>query len=262
MQKPHPSLVEQALSEDEPCLLGPNKTISWSSVGTTHAGRIRYFNEDAYLDLCEQQLWLVADGLGGHDRGDFASKNIVKLFRDFQRKPVLSDSLCDIEARLHEANSRCRSAFKGKRIGSTVAALFESHGRSFCIWAGDSRIYRLRAGKLALLTADHSVAHEKYLKGELSLAQTVNHPSAHVLTRAVGVHRDLKLELVDDSIEAKDRYLLCSDGLYNDLSFKTIEDFLLLDTPSQALDALLNAALNEGGRDNITAIVVDAKASV
>ncbi len=254
MQPKHPPLNEQHSIEST----ANEPQIPWHSAGRTHVGRVRHINEDAFLESSDQSFWLVADGMGGHKRGDFASKTIVQNLSGFSKNNGLSSNLQDIEERLFTANENCQAAYKGKRVGSTVAALFESHAMCFFIWAGDSRVYRMRDHSLELMTEDHSIAQEKFANGELSLEEAATHPSAHVLTRAVGAHRNLKLDLRYSDYKAGDRYLICSDGLYNDLTFEEIGELLDEGSIEQALNQLVECALDKGGNDNITAIVTEA----
>lgn len=258
MQPSHPSLLEQSGTESESHSHETTISTRWTSVGASHVGRVRHLNEDAFLQADEENLWVVADGMGGHKRGDFASKTIVNMLKPFNKRISLADSLSDIENRLMAASAECQAAFKGKPVGSTVAALFHSNNMCFFIWAGDSRIYRLRDNTLEIMTEDHSVAQEKFARGELSAEEAATHPSAHVLTRAVGVHRKLQLELRSSPTQEGDRYLLCSDGLYNDVSFDKIHSHLTQPDPSKALDLLIEGALDKSGRDNITAVIVSA----
>lgn len=239
--------------------LSDSSSVNVQSCGATHKGHIRFMNEDAYLELPEQKLWAVADGMGGHKRGDYASQAVVNALQGFSRhaKAALGDIVEDLQNRLVEANDTCQKAFKAKRVGSTIALFFECGGYGFCLWAGDSRIYRLRDGKLEQMTRDHSLAQEKYDKGELSQCEAEVHPSAHILTRAVGVHRHLKLELRCSPVMTGDRYLLCSDGLYNDAYIDKMLTQLLLEPQDDALKGLIQLALDDGGRDNITGIIID-----
>ena len=234
--------------------------LTWQSEGRTHIGKVRYKNEDAYLESAAESLWLVADGMGGFSRGDYASQAIVKSLSEFTKLDTMSSSIQDIEARLIATNDKCLTAFKGKRIGSTVAALFSFENYCYFLWAGDTRIYRLRDGEFKQMTTDHSVAQEKLDRGELSYQEARDHPSAHQLTRAVGAHKNLTLALRRDEAKPNDRFFICSDGLYYAMSDEEMQS--KLDLPvDEALDALFSRALDFGGRDNITAIIIDAKNS-
>lgn len=231
--------------------------VVWQSAGHSHVGRVRQLNEDAFFNSTDLGLWAVADGMGGHSRGDYASKVVVESLVHFAVQQSLPETIVHLEARLREAHGICRSTFRGERVGSTVAALLSYSPYVFCVWAGDSRIYRLRENRLKLMTRDNTVAQEKYARGELTASQAATHPTANILTRAVGVHQTLHLDLDFDRVAPEDRYLICSDGLYNHLSFADIERYLSGPT-AQALDTLVDRALQAGGRDNITAIITEA----
>lgn len=240
-------------------------SIQVNSCADTHKGWVRFVNEDAYLELPKERLWVVADGMGGHKRGDYASKTIINALKNFSRKKShkktsLLSLIEEVQNRLSEANDACQKAFQARRVGSTVTLLFEFGGYCFFLWAGDSRIYRLRDDKLLQMTRDHSLAQEKYEKGELNQDEAKAHPSAHILTRAVGVNRHLKLELRCSPTKPGDRYLLCSDGLYGGLGTQEIETTLGLKIREDALQGLMTSALDNGGRDNITIIIVDIDA--
>lgn len=237
------------------------QSLAWASHAGSHVGRVRKTNEDAYIELGNEGLWAVADGMGGHSRGDHASMLVVQALESFTRPDRLTHGLKNIDARLQSANTECQKAFEGEKTGSTVAALFQHGGKCCCIWAGDSRVYRLRDNELTMLTHDHSVAQERHARGELSAIQAALHPGAHVLTRAVGIHKHLRLSYLLESAQANDRYLLCTDGLYNKLSLHRIAKLLGEAPLPSALNNLIHYALDENGSDNITAIAVEAKAN-
>ncbi len=222
---------------------GAASAITWHSASKTDVGRVRPINEDAFLDSQEQRLWVVADGMGGHSRGDFASSAVVKQLRTFLPQGLLLASLQDLETRLQAANEQCRTAFRKHRPGTTVVAMLAHGGYCFFLWAGDSRAYRLRDGELVQLTEDHKPAHQ-----------------THALTRAVGIREKLQLDLRHTPVQHGDRFLLCSDGLYNPVEPADLRSLLAQGTPEEACAALLTSALAGGGRDNITIIVVDAGA--
>lgn len=242
--------------------IAPNdRPFCWYSVGRSHAGRQRNLNEDAFLNAPERGLWAVADGMGGLARGDYASGVVAESLLHFSGDSSLSKSIMNIEVKLREAHAICRNTFHGERVGSTVAALFAYGSYGFFLWAGDSRIYRLRNAQLTQMTQDHTVAQDKCARGELRPSQVPFHPSAHVLTRAVGVHHTLHLDLQYAVIEPGDRYLLCSDGLYNELAFNDIERSMGGSSVDDAVKLLIDHALDRGGRDNITAIILEARSA-
>lgn len=234
-------------------------SFNWRSVGLSHAGKVMTLNEDAFFNSVEQGLWAVADGMGGLARGDFASGTTMDALVHFVRKDRLTHNIRDLEMRLRSAHENCRMSFRGERVGSTVAALLSHGQRAFLLWAGDSRVYRLRDGLLEQMTNDHTVAQEKCARGELNPAQADRHPSAHILTRAVGVHQTLHLELDYHTVKQADRYLICSDGLYNPLDSADLATHLAHNNLETAVNDLVNQALQRGGDDNITAVVVEAQ---
>lgn len=237
----------------------PAPVITWQSAARSHAGRVRQLNEDAFFNSAEQGLWAVADGMGGLARGDYASGVVAEAFVHFVRQPSLTLNIMNLEARLAEAHKNCRHTFKGEQIGSTVAAMFAFGSYCFFLWAGDSRVYRLRDNVLVQMTVDHTVAQQKCARGELRPSQVAFHPAAHVLTRAVGVHQTLHLDLHFERVEEADRFLLCSDGLTKELSSSEILQGLQISSIGDAVEALIDNALQKGGRDNITALVIDTQ---
>ncbi len=235
------------------------RTLEWHSTSRTDVGRVRPVNEDAFLDSPEQRLWVVADGMGGQSRGDYASGAVVKQLSAFPHHGSLLVNLKDLEDRLQAANERCRTAFRNKKPGTTVVALLAHGNYCFFLWAGDSRVYRLRGNTLELLTEDHSVARQMHQRGEITAEEAEKHPKAHVLTRAVGVRDKVQLDLGHAEVHAGDRFLLCSDGLYNPLEPADIQASLALGGPGEACESLVDLAMERGGPDNITAIIVEAR---
>ena len=228
----------------------------WFSCAASDVGHVRKINEDAFLDAREQSLWVVADGMGGHSRGDRASQVIVEKLHDFVAAETAKASLDDLDGRLGEANRFCRESAEGKMMGSTVAALYLHGDRAHLMWAGDSRVYRVRSGAFVQLTEDHSLVQELHRLGELTAEEAENHPSSNVITRAVGVGDELELQHRQVDLEPGDRFLLCSDGLFKDVRAVEVRDNLMRPSPRQALDALVALALRRGGTDNVTGIVV------
>ena len=233
---------------------GPLSTVTRHG---THIGHIRRINEDALFVNEQEGLWLVADGIGGHGNGEKASRIVVEHVEGYRRSHSIEKCLADVEARLLQANEACRSIPGGGTLGTTVAALLVCQSEAGFLWAGDSRTYRLRDGDLTLVTEDHNLAQERCRRGETSQDAAQRLPSANVLTRAVGIHKDLRLEAHIAQIVASDRYLISTDGLYKELPLETIRQMLSGPFNDQILQALIDEALNRGGRDNITGIVVD-----
>jgi len=228
----------------------------WFSCAETNLGHVRKINEDAFLDAREQSMWAVADGMGGHSRGDRASHSIIDALHTFTASENALDSVEDILKRLGEANALCRQLAQGSVMGSTVAVLYIHENKAFVLWAGDSRIYRQRDGVFSQLTDDHSLVQELHRLGELTADEAENHPSGNVITRAIGVADDIEVQVRQVDAQPGDRFLLCSDGLFKDVKPQEVGQNLALPSPRQALDRLVKLALRRGGTDNVTAIVV------
>jgi len=237
-------------------LQNSSQTLHWQSSAGTDIGNVRPLNEDAFFVSNTERIWCVADGMGGLSRGDYASNAVVKALTDFTQRTSLKDNLIDLENRLQQVNQTCQTAFRGKRLGTTAALLFAFNQHCFFIWAGDSRIYRLRNNSLEQITQDHTVAQQNLQSHHPQTSQ------AHILTQAIGVHKNLALELQHADVQANDRFLLCSDGLYNSLDHASMTKLLAKGDTAAALQGLIEKALAEGGQDNITAIVVDAQDEV
>lgn len=232
--------------------------LQWRSSSASKLGFVRSVNEDALLDAREQNLWVVADGMGGHSFGDEASKAIIDHLAGFRRRDDLQANINELKERLAMAHEQCRSYGKGQLMGSTVATFFVHDPYCVFLWAGDSRIYRYRDNTLLQMTEDHSLVQGLVSIGELQKEDMDKHPSSHIITRAVGVHTDLDLELRHDEIQTGDRYLICSDGLYKDVTENEIHERMGSATIEECLDNLVNLALDRGGTDNTTAIIVQA----
>ena len=228
-----------------------------STLQGTHIGCARRSNEDALFVNEREGLWLVADGIGGHGNGERASATVVEHVEGYCQSQSIEMCLADIETRLSQANEACGNISGSGASGTTVAALLFCQSKALFVWAGDSRIYRMRGGELALVTEDHNLAYERYRRGELSLDEAQQLPSANVLTKAVGISQHLRLQTHFDELEVGDRYLISTDGLYKEFTFESLQQRLSDPCVDQILQALIDEALNQGGKDNITGIVID-----
>lgn len=199
---------------------------------------------------------MVADGMGGHSRGDRASQSIIDALHDFKSQPNALEGIDDLLIRLNRANDICRQVAQGQVMGSTVAVLYLCGDSAYALWAGDSRIYRHRHGEFTQLTDDHSLVQELHRLGELTADEAENHPSSNVITRAIGVADDIDIQVRQVDLLPGDRFLLCSDGLFKDVKPSEVDANLALPSPRQALGELVKLALRRGGTDNVTAIVV------
>lgn len=234
---------------------------AWRSAARTDTGKVRARNEDAFLAQPEQGLWVVADGMGGHQNGALASRLIVEYLAE-PSEGDLQQRLTELRKRLHDLNRRLgqeltvTAAQPDPVIGSTVVALLIEDDRAACIWAGDSRCYLWRGSRLYQLSRDHSLLQQLIDEQQLSPAEAARHPAAHALTRAIGASEELKLEILELDVLPGDAFLLCSDGLYQGLSADALGAALNLPSPLLALNRLFQQALHGPARDNLSAVVI------
>lgn len=231
------------------------------SAGRTDRGKVRELNEDAFLDCPERGLWVVADGMGGHQSGEVASRLIVSTISDVARHSCLDSRLGAVRESLLGVNHRLvQNIFPdGDRhavIGSTVVALLIEGARAACIWAGDSRCYLWREQRLYQLSRDHSLLQELIDSERMSPCQAAQHPEAHALTRAVGGGSTLTLEVVELDVRQGDVFVLCSDGLYQALDPQMLSHALSIKSPRLSVDLLFDYVLRGAAADNLTAVVV------
>ncbi|MEN8179351.1 MAG: protein phosphatase 2C domain-containing protein [Pseudomonadota bacterium] len=235
----------------------------WNSAALSHVGKIRKLNEDACLERPDVGLWIVADGMGGHSSGDLASRMIVDAFREIPLPDKLADRVELLEDGLLEINRALRQEALRRgantTIGSTVVVLLAYEYQSILLWAGDSRAYCFRKGQLTRITQDHTQVEELVEKGVLLREDAETHPSANVITRAVGAEDELYIDLDHHEIEPGDIYLLCSDGLNKEIQEHEIEMYLSEGKSTQATGQLLiDEALRRGARDNVTLTIAQA----
>ena len=232
----------------------------WSSASLTDVGSVHTVNQDACLDLPAAGLWVVADGVGGHNEGEVASQLIVDTLSPTSGHARLSAFVNEVEDRLQEVHKalvdRAASRNKDMIIGSTVAALLVVDQYGVCLWAGDSRVYRCRDGQLEQLTRDHSQVEELVASGGLSREEAENHPHANVITRAVGAGEELFLDVDVQKLCHADRYLICSDGLYKEVSEAEIAEHMKYGDCVTICRTLVALALERGARDNVTVVAI------
>lgn len=227
---------------------------SWRSFAATSKGNVRGHNEDAILDRPDVGLWVVADGMGGHNNGGVASSMIVESLAGLEPAASPSARLNEVEDRLLEVNARLYQGSIDNQAGmsgSTLVALLAFERHCLSIWAGDSRAYRSREGALEQITRDHSEEQEMLDGGGSSEAV-----SSNVITRAVGGSKELFLDIELRELRNHDRYLLCSDGLYRELSGADMAHHLTGNDPEGACKALMKQSLSGKCSDNVSVIVV------
>ena len=243
---------------------GPDggRPIRWTSAARSDVGLVREVNEDACLDQPERGLWVVADGMGGHTVGDFASRIVIEALSAVPSPNSLESFVAEVRGRLQAVNRRLRAeagARKAAMIGSTVVVLLAYDRYCGCLWAGDSRIYLYRDGRLRQLTRDHSQAEELKSLARVAPEYAVLRAARHGVTRAVGAMDTLDLDQETLEVIDGDVFLLCSDGLSNAVSEQEIGSALLPGKCREASNALIELALERGGRDNISTVVVRAE---
>jgi len=238
--------------------------------GETNIGFARENNEDSYclhaVSTCEPMLFAVADGIGGHGHGDFASRLLVRMllagWRELRGRipgeprelaAALSRLVVSSNRRIYELNG---AADNSVPMGTTLAMLVVMPDFAVTVHLGDSRVYVLRKdGPLALLTEDHSYVAQLVREGKITPEQAEFHPLSHVILRSVGPLPDAEPEIHFHERHAGDRFLVCTDGVTTHLNNARIEGFLRsAGSAAEAVKTLINASLRQGGRDNITAV--------
>lgn len=242
----------------------------YKACGISDIGRVRKNNEDVWADLSEINCYILADGMGGHQAGEVAAKETVDslcrtLKKSLKTKPrPLNEVMKVIEMAIQNVNQHVyklgRSASELKGMGTTLCLLYLHPEGALIAHVGDSRIYRLRGKKLKLLTEDHSLFSELTLSGKIGNLEREDFHYKNIITKAVGTEPNLKPSIAVDTIEEKDLYLLCSDGLSDLLSVEEMEK-ILNETPSLSLAAseLVSLSKNKGGHDNVTVLLVSTK---
>ncbi|PEQ14577.1 hypothetical protein B2G71_03125 [Novosphingobium sp. PC22D] len=225
----------------------------------THCGNVRQVNEDAVCERPLANIWAVADGMGGHSRGEWASAKISEFLSDVAVPDDFDQACHALADSIHEANRVIftESRERGEQMGSTVVALHISDDRFAILWIGDSRAYLLRDGQLIRLTTDHSLVQEMIERGALDPAEAARHEMRNMLSRAVGVMDDVQVDIVVDQALPEDVFLLCSDGLTGQLSDEEIAAVLASQDTRKAVETLLEQVLERGAPDNVSIVAVD-----
>lgn len=238
------------------------QAFTFESWAVTHQGCVRELNEDRFLMEPGIGLWLVADGMGGHDAGEVASSGIVEQMATIGVSSSASDQHARFVDRLTRAN-KVLQAYSTERhgatVGSTIAALLAFDGQYTCMWMGDSRVYQVRRGKLRQISRDHSEVQELVEQGVLTKEEARNWPRRNVITRAVGVQPELDIDVVYGAMEDNDTYLLCSDGLTAHATDDDILEAVNGRRAREACEILLELTLSRGGTDNVTVVIVQCR---
>ncbi|MCX8052228.1 MAG: Stp1/IreP family PP2C-type Ser/Thr phosphatase [Armatimonadetes bacterium] len=241
-----------------------------TSIGAkTDLGRVRENNEDKFEFFVPEDedtlalkgsFYAVADGMGGHSAGQIASELAIKTaIRSYYNdpNPVVEDSL---KQALQQANAlifdAARAIAERSGMGTTMTALVLRGEEAFIAQVGDSRCYRLRDGELRQLTEDHSWVNEQVKRGGLSVDEAEASPFRNVITRSLGNSPSVEVDVFTEQVEAGDVFLLCSDGLTGEVSDEEICRVMASHSPSEAAWNLVDLALEHGGRDNVTVLIV------
>jgi serine/threonine protein phosphatase PrpC len=232
--------------------------------GVTDPGKVRKNNEDSLLvgEGRDETLFAVADGIGGFEAGEVASSIAIEAFKEL-------DSSSPLEDAIREANQRILATARGDEklsgMGTTVVAMRFGGTReepaAEISHVGDSRAYLLRGGDLKPVTEDHSLVAELVRSGDLTRAQASEHPQKNLITRALGAEEEVEADTIVLPVKPGDRLLLCSDGLSDMVPEPKILDLLTAhpENTERTAHALVRAALDAGGADNITVVVVDVR---
>lgn len=233
-------------------------------VSRTHTGLVRENNEDALL-VREPYLFAVADGMGGHAAGEIASRSTLKAFEAatyglrHDGEEHIAETLLDAfgKANVHVLKmADSNDSFKG--MGTTLTALYLSRGgTAYCCHLGDSRLYLYRGGCLSQMTHDHTFVANLLQHGEITGSEARIHPQRHMLLQAVGVDENIRPQVQSFRVNPGDRLLLCSDGLSDMVEDSAITGLLGEPDIEKAADSLLEQALANGGRDNVTLLMID-----
>jgi len=224
----------------------------------THIGKVRRRNEDAYLVRPEAGIWAVADGMGGHDSGDLASRTVIDALRAIEHPLSAEDLLDRCESQVVSANCVLRSISRergGVIIGTTIAILLAYDGHYACLWAGDSRIYVVRGNGIVQLSRDHTEVQELLSNGVITPQEERTWPRGNAITRAIGVSDLPELDMISGQLAPGDTFVLCSDGLYQHIPDEEILACVRALPPQGACDRLLYLTLERGGADNVTVVV-------
>lgn len=245
----------------------------WTGYGQTDRGLVRSTNQDAFLVDNRRRLWAVADGMGGHPGGDVASRIVMDTLADFSPSLIRNSDNLDED---HTEQQSFRLTTMAEQAHDAVRAYADRHPsvygmgttlvmahlmplpapRLLVLNVGDSRAYLVRAGRITQLTRDHTLIDDYVREGRLTPEQAARHPDRHMLTRAIGLEPVLQSDLFPVDVFVGDVLLLCSDGLTKMLPDERIVEIAQShrDSPSLTTQALIQAAIDTGGIDNITVV--------
>ena len=224
----------------------------------TDVGKVRANNQDAPIVSEKLRLYGVADGMGGHKGGEVASTSARDdLLRELEGKTpsvaALSGAIEEVNRQIYHQQEH-DDALTG--MGTTLYVLWMSDNFVYIGHVGDSRVYLLRDGEFKQMTLDHSLVEQLVREGVLTEEEAQNHPMRNIITRAIGTDESVEVDVVVEERRKGDLWLACSDGLHGLVDDRQMRDALRQYAPEKAADVLLKAALDAGGRDNVTLVIV------
>ncbi len=233
--------------------------MKWNSVTLSHVGHVRSVNEDAVLTRPDLGVWAVADGMGGHEAGDIASQKVVSALSVVELNASLSGLVDSVEEAIALAHNDIQTysaqQLAGRTMGCTLVVMVAAGRVGLCLWVGDSRLYRCRAGGLEQLSMDHTQAYELGLR---QLPVTKAESKSNVITRAVGACDPLHVDALLFDVCEGDTFLLCTDGLTDEISDEDITKVLIQQDQSlqSQADRILETVLAGPARDNVSMVLV------
>jgi len=234
--------------------------LTFECVSRTDVGLKRKINEDAVLVRTDRGLWAVADGMGGHEAGEVASASVTEALLNlpivYHLDELVEASIEALRGVNHDLIKLARSDHIPRTIGSTVVGLGIRGGEYRCFWAGDSRAYRISSGAITQVSRDHSLVQDLVEAGMLDPSEVEGHPDSNVITRAVGVSENLRVDTVSGSAEPGDIFILGSDGLTRLVENEELLDQVTMNPLDVAADTLLDMVLQRGAPDNVSFVIV------
>ena len=222
----------------------------------------RKFNEDSvgHFECDSYGIYIVADGMGGHNAGEVASEMAVSNVIEFVKNNINSLGECVLEDAIENVNKKIYeysvSNLKLSGMGTTITACLVYDGKIVIANVGDSSCFGINSGGLFKLTKDHSLVQQLIDSGSISEEEAINHPNKNIITRAVGTHEDVEVDIFKFDIDEYDKYLMCSDGLTNEVPIERITEIIQKEDDNElACYELVNEANKNGGRDNITVML-------
>jgi serine/threonine protein phosphatase PrpC len=226
----------------------------------THVGLKREINEDSILVETDRGLWVVADGMGGHEAGEIASAMVVDALRCLPESSDVDEVASGAVEALKQVNRDLidlarGGGGRGKTIGTTVVGLAIADGKFRCFWSGDSRAYLLRDNELTRVSHDHSLVQKLVDAGMLKEEEAETHENANLITQAIGVAEEVEVEVVDGDVRPGDCFVLASDGLTRVVRDPELASVLQAAPTPNAADRLIDVVLERGAPDNVSLII-------